>query len=208
MTTDLIPTNSPFQFEPTGLIISGQPTYDDWQAIWYYLKSRDIAMPWIVGDLLNFGEAAYGESIWQVVSEEDYRLVGHFKPGTLRNYKYVAKCWPRERRVYDMAWSAYQATAKLSPDLQDLIMAQAESNGHGRNAVRDTVQGTYPGDTTQELIETNYRHERKAENVNSTVSTIITRLDSILKLSPTEAAKNMFHIFAELKQIVEELRQL
>ncbi len=151
MTTDLIPTDSPFQFSTTGLIVSGQPTYDDWEAIWYYLKSRDVAMPWIIGDLLNFGEAAYGESIWQVTSEDDQRLVGHFKPGTLRNYKYVANRWPRERRIYDLAWSAYQATAALSPDKQDYIMSQAESSGQGRNAVRDKVNGTFPGDRLHEM---------------------------------------------------------
>ena len=219
---DLIPTDSPFQFSTTGLIVSGQPTYDDWEAIWYYLKSRDVAMPWIIGDLLNFGEAAYGESIWQVTSEDDQRLVGHFKPGTLRNYKYVANRWPRERRIYDMAWSAYQAAASRSPEEQDYIMSQAESNGQGRNAVRDKVNGTFPGDRLHEMEVEAEKKDRRIAELESTQPhpvnpanptapnnpTIITRLSTILDLEPMAAARNIVQILGEIRAIVEELRQL
>ena len=48
----------------------------------------------------------------------------------------------------------------------------------------------------------------KAVMTQVSVSTIITRLDSILKLSLIDASENMSHILAELKAIVEELKQL
>jgi len=44
----------------TGLTVTGHPDFDIWLSAWQCLRDRDALMPWVLGDMLNYGESAYG----------------------------------------------------------------------------------------------------------------------------------------------------
>ena len=217
-----------------GVIVTGNPPVESWQGFFRACKGNAKRMPFVIGDALAYGQLTYGQlTIDQEFDEDDFCDSPVLNKGTAYNWKSVSIAWwPPERKVYAKPWSWYQATASLPPDEQDEVMIEAITLKKNRDQLRALVADyhqkanrrvrpvAFPGDREFEQTQEIHKQQEIIDNlVNQIeqpsrmrepvqVSTIITRLDSILKLSPTEAAKNMFHIFAELKQIVEELRQL
>lgn len=162
-----------FQHTTRGLIIVGQPTFEEFQEWWECQETHDDLMPFVLGDALLWGFATYGEMTSQV-----YRVgnnpTGHFAIGTLRNYKRVAKAWPQARRVYNLRWSHYDVTAGLDVELQDDLMSLAVAKNLSRDALRDLKfemgikdnAPSYPQDATFEAEQQAYQAGKERDEAN------------------------------------------
>jgi hypothetical protein len=125
-----------FQYTTRGLIVTGNPTIEDWLAEFGALKTNAKGMYRKIGDMLTWGELTYGDLSHQVNDSDDCDDP-IFNPGTLYNAKWVSsRWWPVDRRIYDLPWSYYQETSALKPEQQDLVMAMAEAKKWNRDQIR------------------------------------------------------------------------
>jgi hypothetical protein len=129
-----IPALSLEQFDatPSGLIITGEPSYEVWEAYGAALCTIEGAMPFIIGDWLNFGHALYGEKYVQALTKWPDR-----KLQTLINYAYVARNVPMPRRREDVSFSVHAEVASLEPAEQEDVLERAAEQELTVSEVRD-----------------------------------------------------------------------
>jgi len=118
-----------FDFLPTAAVIRGKPALGEWAqplmvAIWCQRAS-----PWWIGDLLNAGDARFGEAFSQVCE-------GHVSAEMLQRYESVARRVPRENRRPDLSWSAHAAVARLPHQQQREMLKRAEERGWNSEQLR------------------------------------------------------------------------
>ncbi len=91
--------------------VSWQPpegmNFEEWEELFNGLWLAQSALPWLLGDCLNAGEAAYGEDYSQALPESTRAKE------TLRVYKWVAEKNPVVTRVTELSWSHHRAVSGL-----------------------------------------------------------------------------------------------
>jgi N6-adenosine-specific RNA methylase IME4 len=123
----------PFRLATAGLVVDGEPTFDQWKACGTLLLRAGKAVQWWIGDWLNYGERRYGETYTQAM--EATGLGYH----TLRNAKWVAARWEMSRRHDNVPFSHHQEVASLPPAQGDAILDRAEREGASQKKVRQWV---------------------------------------------------------------------
>lgn len=117
-----------------GLVFPKEMEYAEWQEIGQHLQLMSKAMPWWVGDWLNFGEAKYGETYTQAIA-----LTGE-KYQTLLNWKSVAKRVPLDVRHPCLSWSAHAEVASLPSEQQAEWLDRVEANSWTREELRKAMR--------------------------------------------------------------------
>jgi len=117
---ELLPAVNGFRPTLTAMFVEGRPSYEEWAAMLNQCERIYRSAAWWIGDLLNYGEAAYGETYVQAVSATG------LAPQTLMNYKAVAKAIPPEKRVEKVSWSAHRVVAFLPPKEKEKVLRWAE----------------------------------------------------------------------------------
>lgn len=80
------------------------------------------ALPWLIGDWVNFGGTAYGEKYTGAIE------ITRLEVGTLMKLAYVAHNFERERRRADLLWTHHRAAAALAPPIADQLLERAADN--------------------------------------------------------------------------------
>lgn len=173
-----IPYTDNLEATNKGLIITGQPDFNTWYSLWQWLKDRDKAMPWILGDMMVYGESAFGEQASQVLDDDVEQE--HFTPGTLKQYKYVAQAWPQSSRLDGIPWSYHQTVAHLPMEQRLALLQHCQEHGIRRAELRTMVRelngGQQPNpparldDLNHELIEDNHKKDRRIDLQEETIS--------------------------------------
>ncbi len=93
-------------------------TYEECQSAINYFGHLRENSKWIIGDILNFAEAKYGEKYSQIMNDTqlDYK--------TLSNYCWVAKAFEFPRRR-DISFTHHMEVAKLDPEYRDELLQTA-----------------------------------------------------------------------------------
>lgn len=125
-----------FEFTPRGLVVHGTPPIEEWLRRFADLRNAHDALLWCLGDMLNYGEAAYGEKYAQAIE-----LTG-YDPDYLRNVAYVARQVDLSLRSDDLRWSHHRVLAAKWITRQDKarIIDQAAKSGMTVQEVRQQVQ--------------------------------------------------------------------
>jgi len=129
----------PFRFSPTGLFVEGGAgaPLEAWSAPLRFSLWCQQGAPWWIGDLLNAGDARFGEMFSQVCE-------GWVSADQLQRYESVARRVPRENRRATLSWSAHAAVARLPHSLQRKMLERAEQAGWTstvlQRKVRDEVE--------------------------------------------------------------------
>lgn len=123
-----------FLFSPSGLVMEGNPTFNQWQNCGEFIKKCHKATHFWIGDWLNFGEQKYGEMYAQALSETNYSY------DTLVLDKYVSKNVPFLRRRSNLTFEHHKEVASLSPSDQEKLLAEAEKEKMDRNTFRNYVK--------------------------------------------------------------------
>lgn len=114
----------PFRFGPAGLRVDSAtgPPLEEWSGPLRFSLWCQQASPWWIGDLLNAGDARFGEMFSQVCE-------GSVSADQLQRYESVARRVPVENRRPGLSWSAHAAVARLPFALQRKMLDRAESAG-------------------------------------------------------------------------------
>lgn len=123
-----------FKITPTGLVIDGNPTYDEWYDFGSRLQKYDGAIQWAIGDWLNEGERRYGETYTQAIKETD----GQYQ--ALADYKWVAGRVEFSFRYENLSWTHHRQVAKFPPAEQKLWLHKAEKEEWSVSDLRAAIK--------------------------------------------------------------------
>ena len=115
----LVPVNG-ITLTPTAVLIEGTPPYESWSVMLTQMQHVYRCVGWWIGDMLNYGEKAYGEKYAQAIAETGLSYQ------TLLNYKAVAKAIPAPERVEGISWSAHRVAAFLPPGKKETVLEWAK----------------------------------------------------------------------------------
>lgn len=114
-----------FALTPTGLVVKGTPTYEEWASIGALLRLLEQGVQFMIGDWIRVGEATFAEQASQVIDAE------HFADESVRNFVWVSSKVPVENRRPDLSWSHHQHVASLPPPAQKTWLAKAAEGDAG-----------------------------------------------------------------------------
>lgn len=117
----------------TGLQIVQKLEFDEWEELGDMLKYWGSSINYLLGDWLNYGEREYGEKYAQALEDTEYELQ------TLRNYAYVCRQIPLERRRPELTFSHHAAVAGLDDQEQDILLGRAIDEKMGVRELRKSV---------------------------------------------------------------------
>lgn len=123
-------------YNPMGLVLSRNLTFDEWAAIGSTLGTMERGMNWWIGDWLNYGEHAFGEKYTQAVQE-----TGRDRD-SLANLAWVAGRIELSRRRDNLSFTHHTEVASLEIAEQDRFLDAAELNEWSTRALREAVQAT------------------------------------------------------------------
>lgn len=119
-----------------GLVIGEKLTFSEWRKLGRITGSTVYVGPWLVGDWVNYGEAAYGEKYTQAIDETG------LSPERLRVCSWVANRYRLERRRRELSFEAHRELAFIDDDAkQDKALELAIKNGWGAKEIRDWKRG-------------------------------------------------------------------
>lgn len=125
---------SPFRATAAGLIVTGEPTPEQWREYGEYLGGVHRVTLWAIGDWLTYGEDQWGERY-----DEAMKATG-LSYGTLANAKSVATRIDRSRRREKLPFSAHVEVAALPAKDADALLASAEEKGWSARELRKRVR--------------------------------------------------------------------
>lgn len=108
-----------FEVTEIGLVVRGEPTFDQWQQAGQVLRALNRTTKWSVGDWLLAGERRYGETYAQALDETEYTYQ------SLADITWVCRTWPYERRFPQLSFEHHRAVAPAPPKMQDYLMTLA-----------------------------------------------------------------------------------
>jgi len=123
-----------FVMTTTGLVINGDPSFQEWEHCGRQLRLAEKAIHWAIGDWLNYGEGRWGEMYAQAMDETDYSYQ------TLRVDKWLSDRIKLLRRRNNLSWSHHREVAALEPREQDYWLDVAESENLTRSELREAIR--------------------------------------------------------------------
>lgn len=123
----------PFRFSGSDARLDASHSIEDWIAPLQFALWCQRASPWWIGDLLNAGDAQFGEAFSQACE-------GQISGEMLQRYESIARRVPRENRRPRLSWSAHAMVARLSHADQRRLLALAEENGWTSEQLRQRVR--------------------------------------------------------------------
>ena len=128
-----------FDFRATTIHIQGRPEISDWRSPLQFALWCQRASPWWIGDLLNAGDARFGEAFSQACE-------GIVSAEMLQRYESVARRVPAANRRASLSWSAHAAVARLPLPRQKEMLELAEKNGWTSTELRIRVRQSLRGE--------------------------------------------------------------
>jgi hypothetical protein len=115
-----------------GLKFTGKLTWTEYKKLGRVVGSTVTVGPWLVGDWVNYGEAAYGEKYTQAIDETG------LSPDRLRTTAWVANRFPHSRRRPALSFEVHRELAYIDDDdEQDAALDMAEAEGMDSKAIRE-----------------------------------------------------------------------
>ena len=126
-----------FDFLPSAVKVKGRPQLKDWEGPMQFALWCQRASPWWIGDLLNAGDAAFGEAFSQVCA-------GYVSGDQLQRYESIARRVPPKNRRERLSWSAHANVARLNDSQQQFMLKEAERRGWTSEELRREVRQRFP----------------------------------------------------------------
>ena len=110
-----------FTITPHGLVVTGQPTYDDCDGLWQALRTINKTLQFAIGDAAKYIRQRFSDKADQIISDTT-----GWTFDTIRTYEWTAdKIAPERRRMDVLDYSHHQVAAQLSPPEQTEWLARA-----------------------------------------------------------------------------------
>lgn len=115
----------PFMLGPTGLVVKGNPTFEQYAGYFTKLTQMGSSVAWAIGDMLLYGEtrADWTEMYAQAVDETQKSI------DSLMSMRNVSKKYAEERRRPLLSWSHHRVLAPMPELDQDKWLDICEKEG-------------------------------------------------------------------------------
>jgi hypothetical protein len=182
-------TYGSFTLTPTGMTTVGMPSFEEWLKCGDFIQRTNRSVHFWIGDWLNFGEGAYGETYTQAMDDTKFAYQ------TLKDDKWVASRIEKSRRRDNLSFSHHKEIADLEPEEQEQMLDMAEKNhlksAEFRKAVRHyKLKLDVPELTEEQLKPTDPIVLEKAQEIIDASVHTLELLDSFPWESVDEAAKD------------------
>src|SRR5262245_16386204 len=118
----------------TGLELPVELTFEEWAGIGNVLGTMARATPWLLGDWVNYGDRAYGETYAQALSETGLSYA------YLSNAAWICRRVPPSRRREKLSFGHHEVVAPMTPAEQKRWLREAEKGEWTRATFREQVQ--------------------------------------------------------------------
>jgi hypothetical protein len=108
-----------FRLGPTGLVVTGTPTLEEWAGIGELLRTLEHGLQWAIGDWICTGEGQFGDQAAQILDHTAWSV------RTTAVYRWAASRVPPENRRTDLTFSHHLVVADLPPEEQRSWLEQA-----------------------------------------------------------------------------------
>jgi len=135
-----------FELFSTTISVAGRPPIEQWLEPLTFAIWAQRASPWWIGDLLNAGDARFGEAFSQACE-------GIVSAEMLQRYESVARRVPAENRLPTLSWSAHAAVARLPRERQRGMLELAEKHGWTSTDLRHRVRALMRGEAAEPDVE-------------------------------------------------------
>ncbi len=112
-----------FRLSAIGLGIDDSVSQEEWTELGQVLRRLDVALQWLIGDWMVYGERVWGYTYEKVALSFGYEV------STLYNYTSVARKVSFSRRRESLSFGHHQAVASRAPEEQAHWLALAEEEG-------------------------------------------------------------------------------
>jgi hypothetical protein len=128
-----------FRLTRVGLLVGDESvSFEEWQQIGQVLQRLDVAIQWLVGDWMAYGERVWGQTYEQVVEATGYDYQ------TLYNYTWVARNVDFSLRKEKLSFGHHALVAGLTPDEQSEWLNQAEAQNWSISQMRRAMKNDSP----------------------------------------------------------------
>lgn len=103
---------SSFKFQRCGMIVIGNPTFEEWEETGKILGIAEKSVLFWIGDWLNYGEHKWGEMYAQALDKTD------FDYQTLKDAKWVANRVELSLRKDNLTFNHHKEVASLNTEKQ------------------------------------------------------------------------------------------
>ena len=116
--TDLLPAKWWDDFQ-CGIEFDKSITKQAWILFGQHMVKLQKATPWMIGDWINFGTAAYGEKYAVAQATLDYSMQA------LRTFSWMANTFPLSSRRRDLTWAHHREVAGLTEQERAILLDKA-----------------------------------------------------------------------------------
>ncbi|MFC5290109.1 LmbU family transcriptional regulator [Actinokineospora guangxiensis] len=118
----------------SGLLLPERMDYEAWERAGGQLARISNASAWCLGDWMLYGAATYANRYVYAIEK-----VG-LEYQTLRNYAWVARSFPPERRRPELSFQHHCEVASLAEPEQEMWLSRAEGERWSRNKLRRSIR--------------------------------------------------------------------
>lgn len=134
-------------------VVCDDPSFNEWSEAVNNSIMKRVRAPWIIGDLMNYGELKFGPTSWQVLDE---CIVQYH---TLENWRWVCRQYEPSRRRESLSWSHHETVARMPDKQQDEWLDIAERKRLSVHDLRYAVKGKMAQDILR--VDEKYVHDFK-----------------------------------------------
>ena len=124
----------PFILTESGMFLDRPPVLEEWDGYTEMVFDMQRYVPWWIGDLVNYGEANFGDDVWQVVPMD-------VSENMVQRFASVAKKYPAEDRVPQVSWSHHVAALSIAnKKLRQSLLKKAARDMMDGSAFRELIK--------------------------------------------------------------------
>jgi len=136
-----------FTLSKIGIEVVAPPSFDEWQDAVAFAQRAESGVAWWIGDLLNYGEAQFGEMYTQAMDATGLAYQ------TLADAKYVARRVEFSVRTENLSFSHHKIVAAMDQKDQTRWLKKASANSWSsadlRKAIKESNTATIPASPTE-----------------------------------------------------------
>lgn len=128
---------SPYELLPCGLVVRGELSFEEWEALGQSLERVNVNLPWWIGDWYNYGKGRYGERFSQALAVG--KATG-LDPQTIQTYGWVAAKWEFSTRIENLSFNHHRQLAGRTAEERQWWMNRAGRDGLSARELGEQVK--------------------------------------------------------------------
>ena len=128
-------TGQPFRVTDTGLVVTGAPSFEEWEHVGERLAALERGLQWAIGDWLNYGSRKYARGRYETLAAS-FGL----EKETVRKYAQVAAAYESGIRIPSLTFLHHQIAAALPAQQQQALLLEAGRRGWSASRLKRAIR--------------------------------------------------------------------